>query len=283
MYVERFVEQIWYFAKETQFQALKCKGFRVMTTYKTRHFMPTFRIAYELKLLKRGSSQILRCHIPILQAISEESMTQRKPFEKFLKEEGRNSSSGIASQIARDSIEGDTFIGSKEQTKEKFRFWNAGNLPREAIMKTGSFSPAPRGSKSIYLSFGNQILKHGSRSKRKQDQKQIGIYLGLQVPNRTSGYQKGDRSNLRAKQLANLKKLEKPRRRGLLLSHKREFGVMPKDSPGKIKNLQAKVNHAKDDHQRQSIEFTRWSNLISACGLHFLLMNQSKMAVRNLT
>jgi len=196
------VNIIWNYCKQTQKEALKNRPYRKIQDKKTGQTIsiPFFLTTYEMNKLVIGSSKELGLHSQTVQAISEEYTTRRIQFKKLLRWRSRKSTAWIPFKSSAIKL----INGKITYNKHKFSYWNSRNLPDDAKIKTGSFVRDKRGRWYVNISFESQKIA----IKRNED-KELGIDIGIKTLATCSDSTKIERPNLRKPAIIKIKCLKK--------------------------------------------------------------------------
>ena len=231
---------VWNFCKQTQRDALKNKLVKLIQDKKLGKMIsiPYFFSSTEMDALVAESSKELGLHSQTVQAVSQEYITRRKQFKTLLRWRGKKSLPWIPFKASAIKISG----GKISYHKNEFSFWNSRNLPEDAKIKTGSFAQDKRGRWYLNVTFESEKLF----IKRNND-KEIGIDIGIKTLATCSDCEKIERQNLRKVALVKIKRLKKCQRYAQKKQSKsKKYYPLPKLK--QERNLHAKVANIRLDY-----------------------------------
>jgi len=263
------VNIIWNYCKQTQKEALKNRPYRKIQDKKTGQTIsiPFFLTTYEMNKLVSGSSKELGLHSQTVQAISEEYTTRRIQFKKLLRWRSRKSTAWIPFKSSAIKL----INGKITYNKHKFSYWNSRNLPDDAKIKTGSFVQDKRGRWYVNISFESQKIA----IKRNED-KELGIDIGIKTLATCSDSTKIERPNLRKPAIIKIKRLKKCQRYAQKKQSKsKKYVPLPKLK--QEKNIHAKIANTRKDYlHKESTKLVKKCSLIVVGDVPCKLMNRSK-------
>jgi transposase len=283
----RSVNMVWNFCKETQRDALRNKPYRFIEDKKTgrKVSIPNFLSSSEMDALVAGSSKELGLHSQTVQFISQEYTTRRKQFKKLLRWRSKKSlawvpfkASGIKFTGTRVKYAGHEFKlwNSYQkpkglQNREKYKDYDSRGLPTDAKIKIGSFAQDKQGYWYLNLSFESEQL-----GINRDDDKEIGIDIGIKTLATCSDGEKIERPNLRKDALIKIKRLKKCQRYAQKMQSKSKH-FMPLPKAKQEKKLHVKIaNKRKDYLHKESTKLIKKCSLIVVGDVPCKLMNRSK-------
>ncbi|RDB35118.1 MAG: transposase, partial [Spirobacillus cienkowskii] len=199
--MSRSVNMVWNFCKQTQQEALKNKPVKLIDDKKSgeKVSIPYFLTKFEMNNLVSGSSKELELHSQTVQFVSEEYITRRKQFKALLRWRGKKSLGWVPFKSSAIKINN----GKISYNKSEFSFWNSRELPEDAKIKTGSFCQDKSGHWYLNVAFESDLIKIN-----REDDKEIGIDIGIKTLATCSNGEKIDRPNLRKNALKKLRYLK---------------------------------------------------------------------------
>ena len=267
--MSRSVNMVWNFCKQTQQEALKNKSVKIIQDKKTKKpvSIPYFLNTYEMNNLVSGSSKELGLHSQTVQGISEEYVTRRMQFKKLLRWRGKKSPGWIPFKSSAIKISS----GKITYNKNEFSFWNSRDLPEDAKIKTGSFCQDKRGRWYLNIAFESEEI-----GIKRDDDKEIGIDIGIKILATCSDGEKIERPNLRKAALVKIKRLKKCQRSAQKKQSKsKKYFPLPKLK--QEKNLHAKIANMRQDYlHKESTKLVKKCSLIVVGDVPCKLMNRSK-------
>jgi len=269
----RSVNFVWNYCKDTQITALKRSDCRLIKDKQTHETVaiPNFLSKYELNNLVSGSSRLLGLHSQTVQNICEEYVTRRKQFKKLLRWRGKDCLDWVPFKRVGIQVKNDRAV----YCKHEFRFWNSRELPKDAKIKTGSFTQDSRGRWYLNITFESESLELSERAKA-EALEDVGIDLGIKHLATLSNGDKVKGPELRADLLKEIRKVERQRKLARRRQSKtREFKPLPKQK--KIRKLHAKAaNQRKECLHEKSTKIVRMAAIIAIGTLPCAFMNRSR-------
>jgi putative transposase len=285
--MSKSVNVVWNFCKQTQSDALRIRPFRTIKDKKTacQVFIPNFLSSAEMDGLVAGTSQELGLHSQTVQAVSQEYVRRRIQFKKLLRWRGRKSLAWIPFKSS-----GIQFHGSRvKYAKHEFKIWNSYKIPKgnknnqkykdydargfpcDSVIKTGSFSQDKRGRWYLNITFESQKI-----GIERENDKEIGIDIGIKTLATCSDGEKIERPNLRKAFLTQIRRLKKCQKYAQRMQSKRKiFKSLPKLK--QERNLFAKISNNRRDYlHKESLKIVKKSSLIVVGNVPCKLMNRSK-------
>jgi len=265
----RAVNTVWNYAKATQRDALKTRTGKIISDKKTQQeiSIPYFFSKFEMNNLVSGSSKELGLHSQTVQAVAEEYVTKRIHTKKLLRWRSARSLGWVPFKSSAVKIKS----GKITYNKHTFKFWNSRELPSDADIKTGSFGQDKRGRWYVNVTFESNEL-----AIKREDDKEIGIDIGIKTLATCSDGTKISRPNLRhgaLVQIKNLKKCQKHAQKKQ--SNTKKYVPLPKAK--QERNLHAKIaNKRKDYLHKESTKLVKKCSLLVVGDVPCKLMNRSK-------
>jgi transposase len=155
--------------------------------------------------------------------------------------------------------------------RQKYKDYDSRGLPDDAVIKTGSFAQDKCGKWYLNITFESQKIFIV-----REENKEIGIDIGIKTLATCSDGHKVERPNLRKSFLIKIKKLKKCQRHAQRLQSKSKvFKPLPKLK--QEKKLYAKIANARRDYlHKESLKIVKKSSLIVVGDVPCKLMNRSK-------
>lgn len=287
--MSKSVNMVWNFCKQTQRDALRNRPVKLIQDKKTETgnqiSIPCFLSSSEMDGLVAGSSKELGLHSQTVQAVSQEYVKRRIQFKKLLRWRGRKCLAWIPFKASGIQFHGNRVKYTKHEFKlwnsykkpkgitnrEKYKNYDSRGLPDDAVIKTGSFTQDKRGRWYLNITFESQKI-----SIDREDDKKIGIDIGITTLATCSDGIKIERPNLRKPFLTKIKKLKKCQRFAQRIQSKSNiFRPLPKSK--QEKNFHAKIANKRQDYlHKESLKIVKKSSLIVVGDVPCKLMNRSK-------
>lgn len=285
--MSRSINMVWNFCKATQRDALKNKSVKFIEDKKTgkKISIPYFLSSSEMDALVAGSSKELGLHSQTVQSVSQEYVKRRKQFKKLLRWRSQKStgwvpfkSSGIKFFGTRVKYAGYEFKLWNSYTKprgtknkEKYKDYDKRGLPRDAKIKTGSFAQDKLGHWYLNIVFESEEI-----GIERDDNKEIGIDIGIKTLASCSNGEKIERPNLRKAALTKIKRIKKCQHYAQKKQSKcKKFFPLPKLK--QEKKLHAKIANMRQDYlHKESTKLVKKCSLIVVGNVPCKLMNRSK-------
>jgi putative transposase len=284
--MSRSVNMVWNFCKATQRDALKNKPMKMIEDKEgKKNAIPYFLSSSEMDALVAGSSKLLGLHSQTVQSVSQEYIRRRTQFKTLLRWRGKKSLAWIPFKSSGIQFHGNRVKYGKHEfklwnsykiakgtiNKEKYKDYDSRGLPSDAVIKTGSFSSDKRGRWYLNLTFESKKI-----GIEREDNKQIGIDIGIKTLATCSDGEKIERPNLRKSSLIRIKRLKKcqkfSQRKQSKVGH---FKPLPKLK--QEKNLHAKIANTRKDYlNKESLKIVKKASLIVVGDVPCKLMNRSR-------
>ncbi len=262
------VNKTWNICKETQVKALEEDATKKIIDSKTgiekevRNYVSSF----ELDKLFSGKAKDYALHSQTLQAVTKEYATRVRQFGKTLRWRGRKSLGWIPFKAVAVKVKN----GKIKYAKNEFAFWESRYFPKDALIKTGSFSQDARKRWYVSITFESNILFQPKGSQ------ELGGDIGIKTLLALSDGSAIARPNLRRKFLEKLRKIERTRknaRRKQAMT--KQYGKLPKEK--QYKNLCAKVANTRQDYlHKESTKLIARVNTLIIGDVPCKLMNRSR-------
>ncbi|WP_338634973.1 transposase [Spirobacillus cienkowskii] len=267
--MSRSVNMVWNFCKQTQQEALKNKPVKLIDDKKSgeKVSIPYFLTKFEMNNLVSGSSKELELHSQTVQFVSEEYITRRKQFKALLRWRGKKSLGWVPFKSSAIKINN----GKISYNKNEFSFWNSRELPEDAKIKTGSFCQDKSGHWYLNVAFESDLIKIN-----REDDKEIGIDIGIKTLATCSNGKKIERPNLRKNALAKLRYLKRCQRFAQRKQSKsKKYHSLPKAKLERKRHV--KVANIRQDYlHKESTKLVKKCSLIVVGDVPCKLMNRNK-------
>ncbi|WP_186646782.1 RNA-guided endonuclease InsQ/TnpB family protein [Fluviispira vulneris] len=267
--MSRSVNLVWNFCKQTQQEALKNKSVKLINDKKSgeKISIPYFFSSSEMDGLVAGSSKELGLHSQTVQAISQEYITRRKQFKTLLRWRGKKFLGWIPFKASAIKIHN----GKISYNKNEFSFWNSRELPEDAKIKTGSFCQDKSGHWYLNVAFESELI-----GIKREDDKEIGIDIGIKTLATCSNGEKIERPNLRKNALAKLRYLKRCQNFAQRKQSKsKKYHALPKAK--QERKLHVKVANIRQDYlHKESTKLVKKCSLIVVGDVPCKLMNRNK-------
>ena len=281
------VNIVWNFCKQTQRDALRIKPFRFIKDAKASKdvSIPNFLSSSEMDALVAGSSKELGLHSQTVQSVSQEYVKKRMEFKKLLRWRGKKSlgwipfkASGIKFFGTRAVYAGhefklwNSYLKPKGiENRKKYKDYDNRGLPADAKITNGSFCQDKRGRWYLNITFKSEKI-----AIQRDDNKEVGIDIGIKTLATISDGEKIERPNLRKSALIKIKNLKKVQKYAQKKQAKaKKYSPLPKLK--QEKNIHAKIANKRQDYlQKQSTKLVKKCSLIVVGNVPCKLMNRSK-------
>jgi putative transposase len=267
--MSRSVNMVWNFCKQTQQEALKNKSVKLINDKKSgeKISIPYFFSSSEMDGLVAGSSKELGLHSQTVQAISQEYITRRKQFKTLLRWRCKKSLGWVPFKSSAIKIHN----GKISYNKNEFSFWNSRELPEDAKIKTGSFCQNKSGHWYLNVAFESEQIG----IKRDED-KEIGIDIGIKTLATCSNGEKIERPNLRKNALAKMRYLKRCQKFAQRKQSKSKiYYALPKAK--QERKLHVKVANIRQDYlHKESTKLVKKCSLIVVGDVPCKFMNRNK-------
>jgi putative transposase len=267
--MSRSVNMVWNFCKQTQQEALKNKPVKLIEDKKSGKELsiPYFFSSSEMDGLVAGSSKELGLHSQTVQAISQEYITRRKQFKSLLRWRGKKSLGWVPFKSSAIKINN----GKISYNKNEFSFWNSRELPEDAKIKTGSFCQDKSGHWYLNVAFESEQI-----GIKREDDKEIGIDIGIKTLATCSNGEKIERPNLRKNALAKMRYLKRCQKFAQRKQSKsKKYHPLPKAK--QERKLHVKVANIRQDYlHKESTKLVKKCSLIVVGDVPCKFMNRNK-------
>nr|WP_281276332.1 transposase [Fluviispira sanaruensis] len=267
--MSRSVNMVWNFCKQTQKEALKNKSVKLIDDKKSgkKISIPYFFSSSEMDGLVAGSSKELCLHSQTVQAISQEYITRRIQFKTLLRWRGKRTLGWIPFKASAIKIQNRKIFYNKNE----FSFCNSRDLPEDAKIKTGSFCQDKSGHWYLNVTFESEKI-----GIKREDDKEIGIDIGIKTLATCSNGEKIERPNLRKNALAKLRYLKRCQSFAQRKQSKcKKYRELPKAK--QERKLHVKVANIRQDYlHKESTKLAKKCSLIVVGDVPCKLMNRNK-------